>query len=212
MPGSVVTRHLAPDAVPFDFRVAYKFLKMPPSSPNAEVIHEMVARGIDQCRAVLEPRYRYRVCTMAGVEPGAVCVCLEDGVCFEGPGLGKVLEKARYAAFFVLTLGDKLDAEIARRAQDDFTTSYILDGVASTFAQGVLEVAEYELAEAAQTLGCALTHRFAPGYHNWDLRQQKQLFALLKAHEIGVKLSESCFMLPQKSLSGVYGFEGGREE
>ncbi len=193
--------------MPFDFSVAYKFLKMPTSSPNAEAFYEMVAHSADRCRVYLVPRYRYRVCKIAGVEHDAARVLLEDSVWFEGSGLCKVLKQARYAAFFVLTLGDQLDAEIARLARDDFTTSYILDGVASTFAQGVLEVAEYELAEAAQALGSTLTRRFAPGYHNWDLRQQKQLFTFLKAHEIGMKLSESCFMLPQKSLSGVYGFD-----
>ena len=203
---SITTRYLAPETVPFAFEVAFKLLKIRKPSPHFEAFQKMVSQCANRYREYLEPRYRYRVCRVRGGDPGASRVFLDDEASVEGPGIYRVLQHARYAAFFVLTIGDRLEAEVQRLAPEDYTQPYVLDGVASTYVQGVLEVLQRDVAAAAQAAHCVLTPRFAPGYHNWALHQQEQLFALLQAHEIGMKLSASCFMIPQKSLSGVYGF------
>jgi cobalamin-dependent methionine synthase I len=43
--------------------------------------------------------------------------------------------------------------------------------------------------------------RLSPGYGRWTLRWQRELFARLPHHELGVELNESCLMLPRKSVS-----------
>jgi len=41
---------------------------------------------------------------------------------------------------------------------------------------------------------------------DWPLTQQKQLFTLFRNIEkiLGVKLTEQCYMIPRKSVSGVF--------
>jgi cobalamin-dependent methionine synthase I len=39
------------------------------------------------------------------------------------------------------------------------------------------------------------------------LQEQEKIFKLLKGEEIGMALSDTYFMTPQKSLSGVFGFK-----
>ncbi|MCF0209200.1 MAG: methionine synthase, partial [Bacteroidaceae bacterium] len=50
------------------------------------------------------------------------------------------------------------------------------------------------------------TNRFSPGYCGWHVREQKLLFSTFPlAEPCGVKLTDSCLMLPIKSVSGVIG-------
>lgn len=50
-----------------------------------------------------------------------------------------------------------------------------------------------------------LTRSYSPGENNWDLKEQKKLFNIIPAKEIGVKLNDYYMMEPIKSLSFVYG-------
>jgi cobalamin-dependent methionine synthase I len=72
---------------------------------------------------------------------------------------------------------------------------------------GVLQLLKRELHDEAAKRGCELAHRFSPGCGRWDLQEQEKIFKLLKGEEIGITLSETYFMIPQKSLSGVFGFK-----
>ncbi len=202
----IITRYLDPEAIPFSFDVAYKLLKVKQPSPHFDALQKMVTQCAAHYRSSLAPRYRYRVCKVRGGASDTAQVYLDGEFSVEGPGIYRLLRDVRYAAFFVLTIGDRLETEVEALGHEDFMQPYVLDGVASTYVQGVLEVLHREIEAVAEAAHCGLTHRFAPGYHNWALPQQQPLFDLLQAHEIGMKLSPSCFMIPQKSLSGVYGF------
>jgi hypothetical protein len=47
--------------------------------------------------------------------------------------------------------------------------------------------------------------RAQPGQEGWSIWQQKVLFDLLPADDIGVRLTESCLMIPRKSVSFAIG-------
>jgi cobalamin-dependent methionine synthase I len=118
-----------------------------------------------------------------------------------------LLAESRYAAVFALTVGDRIDAAMVKLAPQDFTEAYFLDGVASAMTDGLLQLLKHDLRAEAARRGCALGYRFSPGYARWDLQEQEKIFKLLRGEEIGISLSETYFMLPQKSLSGVFGFK-----
>ena len=67
------------------------------------------------------------------------------------------------------------------------------------------------LREAARKEGYYLRPRFSPGYGDFDLSFQRQMFEALKAQKtVGITLTESLMMLPSKSVTAVIGM--GREE
>lgn len=49
-----------------------------------------------------------------------------------------------------------------------------------------------------------LSEPFGPGYYGIDITQTKGIFRLLDAAEIGLSLTETGMMLPEKSCSGFY--------
>jgi len=57
--------------------------------------------------------------------------------------------------------------------------------------------------------GFGMTEGFCPGEKGWDLRAQRTLFSLLDTDAIGVKLTDSCLMVPSKTVSIVYGVGKG---
>lgn len=174
----------------------------------------MVVRLHAQYQSCFEPRYRYAVHQVASGQSGSFSVLLDGGISFVGEGIHRLLAESHYAAVFVLTVGDRIDAEMAKLAPQDFTEAYFLDGVASAMTDGLLQLLKRDLREEAARRGCALAYRFSPGYARWDLQEQEKIFKLLRGEEIGISLSETYFMLPQKSLSGVFGFKpvAGRNE
>jgi hypothetical protein len=204
---SVVTRYFNPEQIPFDFQRAYSFLKIRRNSDKFEAMHAMVARLYERHKTYFAPRYRYGIYQVAGGQSGSFSVLLDSGVSFVGQGIHRLLTQSRYAAVFVLTIGEQIDAEMAKLAPQDFTEAYFLDGVASAMTDGLLQLLKRELQGEAAKLGSGLSSRFSPGYARWDLQEQEKIFKLLKGEEIGMTLSETYFMLPQKSLSGVFGFK-----
>lgn len=47
--------------------------------------------------------------------------------------------------------------------------------------------------------------RFSPGYGDWDLQEQKKVFAILKCDKIGLTLTASGMMAPVKSVTAIIG-------
>ncbi len=204
---SEATRYFNPEQIPFDFVRAYSFLKIRRNSDKFAAMHAMVASLYEQYKTCFAPRYRYGIYQVAGGQSGTFSVLLDSGVSFTGQGIHRLLTQSRHAAVFVLTVGDQIDVEMAKLVQEDFTEAYFLDGVASAMTDGLLQLLKRELHDEAAKRGCELAYRFSPGYARWDLQEQEKIFKLLKGEEIGITLSETYFMLPQKSLSGVFGFK-----
>lgn len=77
----------------------------------------------------------------------------------------------------------------------------ILDAIGSEAAEGVARHADLELAKLARKMDLWPSKRFSPGYKNWDLSEQKFVFDILPAKEMGVTLNASFMMIPRKSVS-----------
>jgi hypothetical protein len=200
----VTTRYYKPEEIPFDFQTAYRQLKIRKESQKFKMMHDMVESIYSRYLQSFEPRFRYKISKVLRGHSGSFSILLEGSMSFSGRGIHRLLTQSRYAAVFMLTVGDKIDAEMVKLSQDDFAEAFFLDGIATTMTHGMLQLLEAELLKDANSLGCKLGSRFAPGYARWELAEQKKLFQFLKAEEIGISLSDTYFMLPQKSISGVY--------
>ncbi len=200
----MITRYFKPEEIPFDYQQACKQLKIRKESQKFAMMQKMVERLYRKYLKSFEPRFRYKISQVLRGHSASFSILLEGKLSFSGKGIHRLLTYSQYAAVFVLTVGDTIDQEMAKLSQDDFAEAFFLDGIATTMTHGMLELLESELLNEASTLGCKLGRRFAPGYARWELKEQRKLFEFLKAHEIGMALSDTYFMLPQKSISGVY--------
>ena len=68
---------------------------------------------------------------------------------------------------------------------------------------------EKKIAASVKPIGWSLTNRYSPGYCDWPVSDQHNLFSLLPAGFCGITLTSSALMVPVKSLSGVIGVGSG---
>lgn len=125
---------------------------------------------------------------------------------FHSRGLARLMRDAVEAILIILTVGPALE----RRAQQLVGDEHLVEGLLLDTAgwvaiDALLKDLRGRLRAEARGRGLRLTARMAPGFDDWGLEQQRQLFAAFDRAPLSVRLTEACIMLPRKSVSGVYG-------
>jgi hypothetical protein len=191
--------------------------------PSLEVGHVLRGQGIDEpgrvsqgiiataqkvleeAQALLAPVAMYTVLPVRDFHHQTVV--LDGDIAFEGPLVARALAGATQIALAVCTIGPALEERTsALFATGDSLRALALDG-AGTGALGEVSrmlVGRIRDEASARRLGSGM--RASPGQEGWSIWQQRVFFGLIPAGEIGVRLTESCLMLPCKSVSFVIGF------
>jgi hypothetical protein len=120
-------------------------------------------------------------------------------ICNELRGAEKLL-------FFVCTAGKSISEKSAELLKgEDPAKGYIYDQVGTFLAEAIGDKMQQLLLDQLATTGERITNRYSPGYCNWDVADQHQLFAMFPFPPSGVTLTPSALMSPVKSISGVIG-------
>lgn len=107
---------------------------------------------------------------------------------------------------FLVTIGKHLEEKRNYYSSKKETTrALILDAIGSVTAEELAEIVNKEIIKECEKENLKTTNRFSPGYGDWNLKQQKEFLNFLQAEKIGVKLSESFIMQPEKSVSAILG-------
>ena len=117
------------------------------------------------------------------------------------------LRGAQKFAVFVATVGPGyFQWTDAVKRRDDMFQAYAMDCVGSQIVESVADYMETVLQNEIEPAGFKRTNRFSPGYCGWHVSAQPALFSLFpEQNPCGIELTESCLMLPMKSVSGVIG-------
>lgn len=108
------------------------------------------------------------------------------------------LQGCRAVVLGVMTLGGEVDKAVKRHARADMERAVVLSAAASAYLEHLSDTYE-------QRFGEQRTYRFCPGYGGSSVTDLPQLFAAVRPEKIGVTLSPSCFILPEKSMAGIVG-------
>jgi hypothetical protein len=120
--------------------------------------------------------------------------------------ISKALNGSAQIAVFACTLGETSDMIIRKfKDSDDFVNIYLADHTASYITEKSAEYISFLMRKHARKYSMNITNRFSPGYCNWDVSEQKQLFSLLPENFCGIQLNEYAMMTPLKSISGIIG-------
>ncbi len=161
---------------------------------------ELLALG----RELARPAEAWRELDVAGVAGGEVE--LAGGTVFHAPRLARALRAARRAVVFAVTIGGALEDRAARlKAGADPLGAYVLDAVGSVAAEAAVERFQAAYTAGLSERGLAATLRFSPGYCDWDVSEQRAVFAVLGQRPAGVRLLPSGVLVPRKSVTGVFG-------
>lgn len=128
----------------------------------------------------------------------------ENEYLLAGQDLRELLRECTDVVLFAATLGAEVELLLRRTQHRDMADAVILDACADCAIENVCDNFCADL--AAEAAPAHLTDRFSPGYGDLPLAHQRVLFdALNVTRRIGVTLTESGIMLPQKSVTAILG-------
>ncbi len=164
----------------------------------------LAEQAIAEGQSLIQPAVAYRMLKIQEVQPALVL--LANGAQLKGHGIARKLAGAELAIATIATVGAEIETQILRATKQDPPFALALDGYA-TAAVGALIVAFRQyFAELLVARQLTTTTPLYPGTNNWELAAaQSELFSLVDAAPIGVKLTSSFLMTPCKSASMVIG-------
>ena len=107
---------------------------------------------------------------------------------------------------FAVTAGPDIEAEVSRLMEDGkMAEAVMLDSIGGEVAEGCANYLNKLVQKDAHRRALHMTPRFSPGYGDWPLERQRELFDALDPSRIGIKLNQSFVMIPRKSISAILG-------
>lgn len=133
-------------------------------------------------------------------------VVLSNQASFDGSLVARALAGATQVAVAVCTIGPALEERMtALFAEGDAARAMALEGAGVAAIRQVANAVGVSICDAATARGLKVGMRASPGQEGWPIQQQRVLFGLIPAQDIGVRLTSSCLMLPRKSVSFAIG-------
>ena len=176
------------------------------SKTRDERILALADEAIQTVEAAAQPKTLYRIfnCRING---GDVTV---GTAVFHSRRLAETLRGCRRLVVFGATLGLAVDRLIRETVATDTARAMAYQAAAAAYIEEVCDNLE---ADIRRQHGVTLRRRYSPGYFDLDVTQQRELFSLIEiTKRIGITLTESCQMVPSKSVTAFIGIEETEDE
>ncbi len=155
---------------------------------------------IEEAQSLLKPAVIYTVIEISGFEGTKI---LFPGGYFEGTLPARAMAGADHLYISAFTIGSDLENRVEAIMGENPVSAITLDGAGVAALGKVSKAIEDLISADACNLEQELGMRVQPGQEGWPIEQQRQIFSILPGDEIGIRLTESCLMLPKKSESVV---------
>lgn len=140
---------------------------------------------------------------------GADYVELESGVRWKSRKLSAFLENSDEIFLVALTAGEELTKRRDQLiAAESAFEPVIIDALGSEMAEAAADWIHQYLGRGLLRMGLKCSRlRYSPGYGDFELSNQKSFFSLLNLERLGLTLSDSYLITPEKSITAVIGIE-----
>lgn len=132
---------------------------------------------------------------------------LLEGVTFKaGADVTRFYKGMDKAAIFLCSAGEEVSERSKQLSKSgDLIEGYLVDLLGSVLVEKAMDRLHEQLRAEMLEQGLNITNRYSPGYCSWDVREQSLLFNFFPHNFCGVTLTDSCLMLPVKTVSGIIG-------
>ena len=120
--------------------------------------------------------------------------------------LTKNLAGCQEAVVFGVTLGSGTDMLMNRMVKLNIAKASVLQASGAAMIEDYINEFQAGLSERLSDEGCKLRPRFSPGFGDFYLEFQKEIFQIINpGKNIGVFLTEGGVMIPEKSVTAIIG-------
>lgn len=159
---------------------------------------------VNECRPLLLANINAKACYLETTVSISGNVVELEFLKIESVNLSKLLRGCEKAVLLVATIGPQVDMLIKKEAIKSKARAVVMNSCAIAAIESY--VSEINTMLANQYEGMSLRPRYSPGYGDVKLSVQKDLLSVLDSNrKIGVALSDSYLMTPEKSVSAIIG-------
>jgi len=149
-----------------------------------------------------QPHYTYRISAVEHRDEGEWLADVQ--LLLPGASARKMLGECGHAALLVCTLGLTFEQHLRETQARDMARAVLLDALGSVMVEAGCDRAQEEI--AARFPEKHLTDRFSPGYGDLPLTLQPEICRITDSRRrLGVYVTETCLLNPQKSVTAVIG-------
>jgi hypothetical protein len=166
---------------------------------------EEIRITMDHAETLIELKGSAFVLPIDSIDGGKIT--LGSGVMLRSTGVAGMLKGSREVLFMGATAGGRIMEEIRHETDaGNLTRAVVLDAAASEMTDKALEWIAGYMGPGLRRRGKELSaKRFSAGYGDFALENQKIMYDNLKLWEIGVQITESCILVPEKSVTALAG-------
>lgn len=185
--------------------VLMEYLQIPDSESYA-LVSEIVEKTFDELKDSKEIIGGYRVLDCPEVNMREGIVACSAGYLHTGRKISGYMKGSGRIALFLCTAG-KIFTGLSQAYQQngDFLEAFVVESIGSATVENAMDKVQQYLEEDMTEQGKKITNRYSPGYCEWALSGQRDLFAYIGDYPTGITINESCLMQPIKSVSGIIG-------
>lgn len=171
--------------------------------PFPELIQVVLTEGYKYCQI----KTGYKIVDSVHIDSQKKQLIINNQTVFNpGNVVLTQLKHSKKIAIFIGTAGEQISKHAAEiSANGELLLSYLYDLLGSVVVEKAIDKIQRELGESLKSENLAISDRFSPGYCDWNVSEQQQLFSLLPHEFCGVSISASSLMHPLKSVSGFIG-------
>lgn len=169
---------------------------------------EPLLAAVDECLRIARHLAKPRIASAkkSVVETAKDGITLEGSLSFSGRTVFSNVRGSSDAHLFLVTLGPDLEETATMLMESgEQLHGYLLDRIGSFAVESLAGNFEEELRKRYRAGNKSVSMRISPGYCDWPIEEQRKLEKAVDFSRAGVRLTESCMMIPKKSISGLVG-------
>lgn len=185
----------------WDIKEVYLLMGYGDCIPSLEVV-KLIRETLEEIKPLLSLHCSYIL--KEGHTDGREKLIIDEVEFMTGRIITHALNGASSYVFFTATIGSGFDNYCRHlKSGDDELKIFVADMIGSVIAEDVVSWLMGKLKDLAEEEGWLISNNYSPGYCDWALVEQQKLFGFFPENITGIRLTDSCLMLPIKSVSGV---------
>lgn len=168
-----------------------------------EKTEELIAECLSELSEQISPKLVYRRFPLVIEDSETVSAA---GLTISSKNLGRNLRGCSELVFLAVTLGVSADRLLKKYSMLQISKAVVFQAAAAAFLEEYCNNWQKDFEDDLGLDGLYLRPRFSPGYGDFSLQYQADLLHILNAHKtIGIVLTDSNMLLPEKSITAVIG-------
>ena len=166
-------------------------------------LNNQLNKYINLVNQKIKPSFIYRI---FDIEVRDKVSLLNTNVSFTGSDIINHFMGASKCAVMAATLGLESERALSYLSKIKLAEAVIFDAVCTAKIEEVCDKCENEIKRLAEENSYFINFRYSPGYGNFPLEHQRQIINLLSCEKsIGLTVTDSSLLIPQKSVTAVIG-------